>query len=323
MPGSSSRRPGFTAELAGVATRSLPTRTRAALRRASRTALAVCLQAAYVARTDPDVQRVEALITAVGDGTDSRALFGSTSIGATWAALFNGIAIHQGAGFSSARRSAPIVGALLAVAASIACSGPELLDAVAIGLEAVDRIDDLLPAPSAHRAWLESSTSGQVAATVAAGRLLSLPKNQIVHAIAAASTQACGFAVAAGTPAEAILAGKAAFNAVEACLFAQRGLTGGATPMEGAFGFFELLAGGARDLRDRSAPRRAWESVASALYPSGPMLSADLPLSARQRAATEQIAASVSTLVAAPSLHPFWQVLGGVTTSVRYERDSV
>jgi 2-methylcitrate dehydratase PrpD len=89
--------------------------------------------------------------------------------------------------------------------------------------------------------WSSGSVAGAIGASVTAGLLLGLTPPQLRAALGISATQAAGLAAAAGTPALALQAGKAAFNGVEAALLARACLTAPHEPLDGRRGLFAVF----------------------------------------------------------------------------------
>lgn len=90
--------------------------------------------------------------------------------------------------------------------------------------------------------WSSGCVAAVIGAGVTAGLLLGLPEPRLRAAIGICATQAAGLRAAEGTDAFPLQVGKAAFNAVEAALLAQAGLTAPAEPLDGRRGLFALFS---------------------------------------------------------------------------------
>ena len=133
----------------------------------------------------------------------------------------------------------------LGVETAIVCAAATALgencgEAVAIGCDVADLVAVGLPDAGA-RGWSAPVISAAIGATAAAGHMLGLAEPQLRAAIGIAATQAAGLRSADGTDAAPLQAGKAAFNAVEAALLAQAGVTSAAHPLEGRRGLYALF----------------------------------------------------------------------------------
>lgn len=151
--------------------------------------------------------------------------------------------------------SAAVVPAALAAAERHRVSGPELLAAVAVGLEVCVRVgmagydresgDSLYFARGQHATSICGALGGAAAAAVLSG----LGPDGVADAIGVAASMASGIIEAnrTGGTVKRIHCGWAAHAAVTAAELASRGLTGPPSVFEGRFGFFEAFLGGRFD----------------------------------------------------------------------------
>ena len=126
-------------------------------------------------------------------------------------------------------------------------SGRDLIAAVAAGQDIFARLRCNV---DWHKDWNLSTVMGVFAATAAAGRVLGLSRERMVHALGIASMQSCGvMEVVAGTGSDlrGMYAGFSAKGAVLASLLAQKGTTGVDALFEGRYGFFNTYFGGGYD----------------------------------------------------------------------------
>ena len=127
------------------------------------------------------------------------------------------------------------------VCAAATALGENCAEAVAVGGAVTDLVAVGLPDARAQ-GWSAEVVAAAIGGCVAAGLMLGLAEPQLRAAIGIAATQAAGLRSAEGTDAGLLQAGKAAFNAVEAALLAQRGFTSSAQPLEGRRGLYALFA---------------------------------------------------------------------------------
>jgi 2-methylcitrate dehydratase PrpD len=184
-----------------------------------------------------------------GFGASSEAtMFAGGRGSAASAALANGVAahilelddIHKG---STVHGGAPIISAALAVAEREHASGERFLTAVAVGYEAAFRIGEAVN-PSHYRYWHPTGTVATFGATAAAGSLLGLTADQMLHAFGTAGTQAAGLWEfnADGAMSKHLHPGKAAMNGVIAADLARAGFTGASRILEGERGFIRAMS---------------------------------------------------------------------------------
>ena len=149
--------------------------------------------------------------------------------------------------------SSPILSALFALADRGAVSGATLVLAYAAGFEAGVRTGQASPGHH-NGGWHLTGTLGSVAAGVAAGKLLGLDENQLVHAIGIAATQAAGMQQNRGTMCKSFHAGKAGSNGLLAGLLAERGFDSSDEIIEGKKGFCRIYS-------DVVAPERVLDGL--------------------------------------------------------------
>ena len=133
-----------------------------------------------------------------------------------------------------------VVPAALAMAERVGtASGRDLITAVAASVDMMCRIG---LARSEQPNWTLSSTAGYFGATAAAGKILGLDENKLLHALGIAYSQSAGNAqcvieralVKRMQPAFATQAG------ILSSLLAEKGITGAKNIFEGQYGFFPL-----------------------------------------------------------------------------------
>jgi len=137
--------------------------------------------------------------------------------------------------------SSPVLSALFALSEKKTVSGRDFLLAYAAGFEAGVRAGQGAPAHHAG-GWHLTGTLGTIAAGAAAGRLLGLNAQQMVHALGIAATQAAGMQQNRGTMCKSFHAGKAASNGLLAALLAQKGFDSSDEILEGKRGFCRIYS---------------------------------------------------------------------------------
>ncbi len=137
--------------------------------------------------------------------------------------------------------SSPILSALFALSEKHAVSGRDFLLAYAVGFEAGVRAGQGAPAHHAG-GWHLTGTLGSIAAGAAAGKLLGLSSQQMVHALGIAATQAAGMQQNRGTMCKSFHAGKAASSGLLAALLAQKGFDSSDEILEGKRGFCRIYS---------------------------------------------------------------------------------
>ena len=181
-----------------------------------------------------------------GDSSEAT-MFAGGRASAAAAAFANGVAahilelddIHK---TSTVHGGAPIISAALAVAERERATGERFLAGVAVGYEAAFRIGEAVN-PSHYRFWHPTGTVATFGAAAAAGSIIGLTGEQMLHALGSAGTQAAGLWEfnADGAMSKHLHPGKAAMNGVMAADLARAGFTGASRILGGARGFFRAM----------------------------------------------------------------------------------
>ena len=172
----------------------------------------------------------------------ARILVNGRGTSAYFAALVNGASSHlveqDDLHNSSVLHPATVVfPAALAAAQDLGKSGRELLLASVAGYEAGIRIGEFL-GRSHYRIFHTTATVGTLAAAVAVGKLLSFDKQQFVHLLGNAGTQAAGLweFLRDAADSKQLHTAKAAADGLLAAYFTEQGLTGAQNILEGEQG---------------------------------------------------------------------------------------
>jgi 2-methylcitrate dehydratase PrpD len=184
--------------------------------------------------------------------------------------LDHGGSIHPGAS---------VFAAALAVADTVPdVTGKDLLLAVTLGLDVSCRI---ALAATVDRGWHRTAAIGVFGAAAAAGKLLGLTEDQMVHAFGIAYSHAAGNrqCILDGALSKRLQAGQAASSGVFSAVLAQEDFTGAYRIFAGAYGFFELYQPGGYDLApltDRLGSVYRGEELSFKPYPCGRPLHATI-----------------------------------------------
>lgn len=175
-----------------------------------------------------------------GNGTAS--VFGGTPAPARMAALVNGATSHaldyDDTHFGHVGHpSVAIFPAALAVAEEAGASASAVVEAFLVGAEASVRIGMALGAVHYNRGFHQTATAGAFGATIAAGRILGLTREEMRAAIGLCATRASGLKSQFGTMGKPYNAGIAASNGVECARLAKLGFTSADDGLAGAQGF--------------------------------------------------------------------------------------
>jgi 2-methylcitrate dehydratase PrpD len=195
---------------------------------------------------EPPAMMAHQIARGFGESSDAT-MFGGGRASAAVAAFANGVSahilelddIHK---TSTVHGGAPIISAALAVAEREHATGEEFLTAVAVGYEAAFRIGEAVN-PSHYRFWHPTGTVATFGAAAAAGSILRLTGEQMLHAFGSAGTQAAGLWEfnTDGAMSKHLHPGKAAMNGVMAADLARAGFTGATRILGGERGFFRAM----------------------------------------------------------------------------------
>lgn len=137
---------------------------------------------------------------------------------------------------------AAVFAAALPVVARRDVPGAQLIDAIALGIEAQLRVAVAMTPWHYDAGWHITGTVGALGAAVTAGLLYDLDEDGITHALAIASSLSLGHRQGFGTMVKPFHAGKAAANGLLAAALAAQGFTGSPTALEGPRGYFASLS---------------------------------------------------------------------------------
>jgi 2-methylcitrate dehydratase PrpD len=146
----------------------------------------------------------------------------------------------------------PPLSASLALSERMGLSGSAFLEAFLIGFEVECKIAEAIDPNHYNHGFHSSGTIGTFGAAAAAAKLLKLNEAQLGHMLSIAASLSSGIRVNFGTMTKPLHVARAAENGVFAAELASRGFTGGDDGLDGQWGFFQVLGGGA-DL-DRLVP---------------------------------------------------------------------
>ena len=143
----------------------------------------------------------------------------------------------------------PALAAALAVAERQGATGAAFLEAFLVGVEVECKICETIAPDHYLRGFHSSGTVGTFGAAVAAARLLKLDAEKSAHTLAIAASLAAGIRVNFGSMTKPLHVAKAAEHGVFAADLAAAGFTGGASALDGEWGFFAVFGGGAEPER--------------------------------------------------------------------------
>jgi 2-methylcitrate dehydratase PrpD len=244
----------------------------------------------------PGIEELFAVTARWGGLEESRVVLRGSRLPAPQAALLNasmghaldfddtldtGGSIHPGVS---------VLASVLATADSLGgVSGRDVLLAVALGLDVSCRI---ALASTLDRGWHRTAAIGVFGATAAAGKLLGLTTEQMLHALGIAYSHAAGNrqCILDGALTKRMQAGQAASAGVFSAVLAQTGFTGAHNIFSGRFGFLELYQPNGYEasllLQDLGTAFRG-EALSYKPYPCGRPLHAAIDAALAARAVLE------------------------------------
>lgn len=140
--------------------------------------------------------------------------------------------------------SVPVAPVVFALAERDKLNGREVLSAFCLGVETEARISAGLGATHYAKGFHATSTMGAFGAAVAAGKLLDLSTDEIIHALSLAASGAAGLRSSFGTVAKPIQVARGAVNGLTAALLADKGFCGNSRMIDGPSGFMRVFSSG-------------------------------------------------------------------------------
>jgi 2-methylcitrate dehydratase PrpD len=198
----------------------------------------------------------------LGDYADRNSAKGASSCFATArrtapaaAALFNGTAMHVDNFDDTAPQATPdrngglhasagVLAAIIALAEETGAGGAAVTVAFHAGSEVACKLNHALDARHYQGGFHVTSTLGVFGATVAAGTILGLDREQMASALTFASSRSAGVRSSFGTMVEQMHTGLAAEGGVVAAELAKAALSGSPNVFEAPAGFIDAAAGG-------------------------------------------------------------------------------
>ena len=139
----------------------------------------------------------------------------------------------------------PALAAAFAVGEPRGVSGAALLEAFLTGFEVECKIAEAIDPDHYKRGFHSSGTIGTFGAAASAAKLLRLDAAGVANAIGIAASLGSGIRVNFGSMTKPLHVGRAAENGVLAASLAAGGFTAAADALDGEWGFFQVLGGGA------------------------------------------------------------------------------
>lgn len=194
-------------------------------------------------RHEPLAGKLRMLAEAEG-GTPAAHVIGGTPAPARMAALVNGATAHaldyDDTHFAHVGHlSVAIYPAALAVAEDMGASTGEAIAAFLVGAEGAIRVGQILGRMHYDLGFHQTATSGAFGATMAAGRIYRLSRDEMCCALSLCATRASGLKSQFGTMGKPYNAGIAAANGVECAALARLGFISADDGVFGAQGFVD------------------------------------------------------------------------------------
>lgn len=197
----------------------------------------------------------------------------------------------------------PVAASLFAFSERHTISGEDFVTAIALGIEIVCRMSNvlLLPPAQANLGLFVTGLSGPIGAAAALGRLMRLDEERMTAAIGLAAAQAAGFRGTHGAMSAFLIPAHAARSGVSGATLAARGFTCMDNILEAPKGFVDVFGRGGDFNRAVEGLGRHFELFANAYkpYPSGIVVQAaiDACLDIAERLPPDAVLASVTLTV--------------------------
>ena len=139
----------------------------------------------------------------------------------------------------------PVLAASLAVAEEVGAGGKDLIAAFCAGVEVACKVAEAVNPQHYKSGFHSTGTMGIFGAAAAALRLQAMSTEDARHAIGIAASKSAGIRAAFGTMTKPYHSGAAAENGVVAAKLARLGYRTDANALDGQWGFFQVVGGGA------------------------------------------------------------------------------
>jgi 2-methylcitrate dehydratase PrpD len=184
----------------------------------------------------PERLRADAARAALANGASGHAMdFDDTQLSSSSDRVF-GLLTHP---------TVPALAASLAVGERLDVPGRLFVEAFLTGFEVECKMAEAIDPDHYQRGFHSTGTLGTFAAVASAAKLMQLTPGQITHALGIAASTSSGIRVNFGSMTKPLHAGRAAENGIVAAELAARGFTAGDDPLDGEWGYFQVLGGGA------------------------------------------------------------------------------
>lgn len=236
-----------TAQLAGLIAGTKPGSIPAAALTEAKRSLLNWLGVAIGASWHPLVDKVLDVAAEVGGPAQATVFGRGMKVDVLTAALVNGVSSHifdYDDTFLDTilHPSAPVAPALLALAEWRGGTGRAVLEAFVIGVEAEQRVAQVVYPSHYDRGWHITGSVGAFGAAAGVCWLMGLDARTITMALGLAGTQPVGLREMFGTHTKPFHPGKAAANGLQAALLATRGVTSSERSIEALRGFAHVTS---------------------------------------------------------------------------------
>lgn len=239
----------------------------------------------------------EAAVYAIGamkGVAESTVMFYGDKLPAANAAFLNGVIVHgadMDDGFRTAQGhpGASIISAVFAVAEANKASGEDIITGIVVGYEVFAKLGTAINPHHALSGFHSTGTVGTVASAAAAGRVMKLSKEKMLHALGFGCMQAAGLLeiVDNGQQAKPVNTGRAAQSGVLSALLADAGAEAPESILEGKKGFLNAFSEDIQESESRLVfyGKNVIDDTYFKIYPSCRHThgAADLALECRQK----------------------------------------
>lgn len=227
---------------------------------------------------DPVARRVREVVGSFDTSTSATVFGTSVRASAPYAAFLNAFASHvldlddvYNPPRTTVHGSCSVWPAIFAMSELLPVSGELALTAYVLGFESETRVAQATGPAHYDAGWHVTGTSGHVGAAAAAARAAGLDQTSVLHALGAGATQAAGLRMMAGSDLKSLHPAKAAHDGVVSALLARAGLTAGPDPLDGSYGYLDVMSSDADPELLVSGLGEQWALTENGhkLYPSG------------------------------------------------------
>lgn len=202
---------------------------------------------AFAGTTEETGRIVKKFLLENGGNEQATVINTSVKSSLTSAAFANGILMHamdfdDNSMPAMAHTTTCVLPAVLSVGESIHASGKDMILAYVIGHEVFNKVASCLTTECWYKGFHGTGIFGAYGSVAAAGKLLKLNEDQMIHALGIAASSFTGLKQNMGSMTKPYHAGRAAESGVRACLLAQWGYTSKPNAFEGPQGYVHVFS---------------------------------------------------------------------------------